>query len=72
MEDLVYQCTKCAHRFVCLHKEDYEKVFDAITNINIVYGKDEGVRMTPIRNYDWITIQAPICKHYYYAAPSVR
>ena len=61
-------CTSCAHKDVCKYKEDYLKVCDATTNINIAlnehYENGARTRYIPIANVDCIGYVEVHCKYY--------
>ena len=72
----VTECTDCAHREVCLHKESYLKVCDAASNINATLKEhyEDGVRarITPVANFDCIGYIEVNCKHYLRASDTIR
>lgn len=61
-------CTGCAHREVCKHKEDYLKVCDAASNINVTLNEhyEDGVRARciPVTNFDCVKYIEVHCKYY--------
>lgn len=62
-------CTSCRHREVCKHKENYLKVCEAASNINVALKEhyEDGVRTRyiPVADYfDCITDIEVHCKYY--------
>ena len=61
-------CTSSAHSEVCKHKENYLKVCEAASNINITlnehYENDARTRHIPVTNVDCIGYIEVHCKHY--------
>ena len=72
----VTECTDCAHREVCLHKEKYLKVCEAACNINITlnehYEDGARTRYIPVDNVDCIGYIEVHRKHYLSASDIIR
>ena len=61
-------CTSCKHREVCKYKENYLKVCEAASNINVTLKEhyEDGVRarIIPVANFDCIKDIEISCKFY--------
>ena len=61
-------CASCTHSEVCKHKENYLKVCDAASNINVTLNEYylDGVRAKriPVTNFDCIEGIEVHCKYY--------
>lgn len=72
----VTECTSCAHKEVCKHKESYLKVCDAASNINITlnehYGDSVRTRCIPAANVDCVGYIEVHCKYYERASDIIR
>lgn len=70
------ECTSCAHKDVCRHKESYLKVCDAASNINVTLKEhyEDGVRarIIPVANFDCIKDIEVYCKYYLRASDIIR
>ena len=59
-------CSRCAHRDVCSHKEDYAKVVAAIRNATVSSGDlDGGITSKKIINYDFVHTITVNCRYYH-------
>lgn len=70
------ECTSCAHKEVCRHKEGYLKVCEAASNINVTLKEhyEDGVRarIIPVANFDCIKDIEVYCKYYLRASDIIR
>ena len=63
-------CTRCAHRIVCKHKDDFLKAVQAINEATVYELEDDnGVKMIKVINYDCISDISVTCRLYYEGRP---
>lgn len=59
-------CTRCAHRTVCKHKDDFLKAIQAVNEATVHEHEDGGnrVRMTKVVNYDCVSDISVTCRYH--------
>lgn len=57
-------CTRCAHREVCIHKQDYLDILVAVENASVTrYAPDGKITMKQVIYYDFIGEISVKCKY---------
>ena len=58
-------CTLCAHRDVCMHKQDYLDIIKAVENATVSRNALDGkITMKKVIHYDFIGEISVGCKYY--------
>ena len=59
-------CTRCVHRTVCKHKDDYLKVIKAVNEATVHEHEDNStrVKMTKVINYDCVSDISVTCRYH--------
>lgn len=69
MSDAVREtpCTRCVHREVCKHKEDFLKAVQAVNEATVHEREDNGshvMKMTKVVNYDCVSDITVTCRYH--------
>lgn len=59
------ECESCVHSNVCSYKKDYEMLIAKIESLRISEQDGDRVKMTPIKNYEFVKSISIKCKHHY-------
>ena len=57
-------CTRCAHREVCIYKQDYIDIIKAIENATVTQDTPDGITSKEVTQYDFISGISVSCKYY--------
>ena len=57
-------CTRCAHREVCIYKQDYLDILDAVENAIVVKDIPDEIILKKVIHYDFISGISVGCKYY--------
>ena len=58
-------CTRCTHREVCIHKQDYLDILKAVENATVTRETPDGkIAMKKVIHYDFIGEISVKCKYY--------
>ena len=58
-------CTRCAHRDVCIHKQDYLDILKAVENATVIRDTPDGkISSKKVIHYDFIDEVSVKCKYY--------
>lgn len=58
-------CTRCAHRDVCVYKQDYLDILKSVENATVARGTPDGkIASKKVFHYDFIGEISVKCKHY--------
>ena len=59
-------CTRCLHQEVCRHKQDFLDICNAVSSSMVNRPCEDGkeVKMTPIKNLDWLGGIQIECRYY--------
>ena len=57
-------CTRCAHREVCIYKQDYLDILDAVENAIVVRDIPDEIILKKVTHYDFISGISVSCKYY--------
>ena len=57
-------CTRCAHREVCIYKQDYLDILDAVENAIVVKDIPDEIILKKVIHYDFINGISVSCKYY--------
>lgn len=59
-------CTRCAHRTVCKHKDDFLKAVQAVNEATVHEHEDSSnrVKMTKVINYDCVSDISVTCRYH--------
>lgn len=60
------QCTNCIHREVCLHKQDFLDICNAVFGASVYKTTDDehSASMKKVTNYDCLGAIAVTCRYY--------
>ena len=56
-------CTRCAHREVCIYKQDYLDIIDAVENAIVVKDIPDEIILKKVTHYDFISGISVSCKY---------
>lgn len=59
-------CTRCAHREVCIYKQDFLDIIKTIENATITRNTPDGIASKKVVHYDFISEISIGCKYYSY------
>ena len=57
-------CTRCAHREVCIYKQDYIDILKAVENATVTQNTPDGITSNKVTQYDFISGISVGCKYY--------
>ena len=57
-------CTRCAHREVCIYKQDYIDILNAVENAAVIQETPDVIASTKVTQYDFISGISVGCKYY--------
>ena len=57
-------CTRCAHREVCIYKQDYIDILKAVENATVTQDTPDGITSKKVIHYDFISGISVSCKYY--------
>lgn len=58
-------CTRCIHKEVCLYKNDYLDIFNAVSDANVSKMCPDGkISLKKISSFDFIDGIRVVCHHY--------
>lgn len=57
-------CTRCAHREVCIYKQDFIGIINAIENAAVTQDTPDGIASKKVTQYDFIGGISVSCKYY--------
>ena len=57
-------CTRCAHREVCIYKQDYIDILKAVENATVTQNTPDGITSNKVTQYDFINGISVSCKYY--------
>lgn len=59
-------CTRCAHRTVCKHKDDFLKVVQAVNDATVHEHEENSsrVKMTKVTNYECVSDITVTCRYH--------
>ena len=57
-------CTRCAHREVCIYKQDYIDILKAVENATVIQDTSDGITSKKVTQYDFISGISVGCKYY--------
>ena len=57
-------CTRCAHREVCIYKQDYIDILKAVENATLARDTPDGIASKKVIQYDFINGISVGCKYY--------
>lgn len=57
-------CTRCAHREVCIYKQDYIDILKAVENATITQDTPDGITSKKVIHYGFIGGISVSCKYY--------
>lgn len=59
-------CTRCVHRTVCKHKDDFLKAIQAVNEATVHEHEDNSnrVKMTKVINYDCVSDISVTCRYH--------
>lgn len=57
-------CTRCAHREVCIYKQDYIDILNAVENTAVTQDTPDGIVSKKVTQYDFISGISVSCKYY--------
>ena len=57
-------CTRCAHREVCIYKQDFIDIIKAIENAAVTKYIPDGIASKKVTQYDFISEISVSCKYY--------
>lgn len=59
-------CTRCVHRTVCKHKDDFLKAIQAVNEATVHEHEDSSnkVKMTKVINYDFVSDISVTCRYH--------
>lgn len=57
-------CTRCAHREVCIYKQDFIGIINAIENAAVTQDTPDGISSKKVIQYDFISGISVGCKYY--------
>lgn len=66
-------CAQCAHREVCIHKQDYLDILKAVKNATVTRDTPDGkIASKNVIHYDFISEISVRCKYYQNWAETYR
>ena len=57
-------CTRCAHREVCIYKQDYIDILNAVENAAVIQETPDVIASKKVIHYDFIGGISVSCKYY--------
>lgn len=59
-------CTRCVHRTVCKHKDDFLRAIQAVNEATVHEHEDSSnkVKMTKVINYDFVSDISVTCRYH--------
>ena len=57
-------CTRCAHREVCIYKQDYIDILNAVENATLTRNTPDEIASKKVTQYDFISGISVSCKYY--------
>lgn len=57
-------CSRCAHQEVCIYKQDYIDILNAVENAAVIQDTPDGITSKKVMQYDLISGISVSCKHY--------
>ena len=57
-------CTRCAHREVCIYKQDYIDILKAVENATLTRDTPDVIASKKVTQYDFISGISVGCKYY--------
>ena len=57
-------CNRCAHREICIYKQDYINILKAIENATVTQDTPDGITSKKVIHYDFISGISVSCKYY--------
>ena len=57
-------CTRCAHKEVCIYKQDFIDILKAVENATVTQNTPDGITSNKVTQYDFISGISVGCKYY--------